>query len=375
LYWFRDNIGRGSRRRASAERIMSDDNNISVTPRGHFEPGLDDAVVVPLAVAAFAVKKFFQTMLSVLVHILDYAFPVVLQLLRFPLFTLRMIGDGVVALLRGVLDYLPVSATRRDAWRAAVTRYWSWLRQTISYKAFEEALHHAFEGGMAWVFRKCRTLTPGGALLVIFGAILWLPISFGVATAIHAILIAEATSLPAWMQLLHPLATLIAKSKLLVLPVYPAAWPQAKRHPFVQAIFRFYRYLAGLRVMRKLAYRYRQTEHAATRAADALGRAAVRVGLDEMSRVVLAGLGRLAVQIREAVRTALTVMSDGSSRLPFVGSIVRSYAVHYDRADRPDTKKTGEKIRGLFARWALNFSAEYYEAKERQQAAAHRTGA
>src|SRR3979411_966995 len=57
---------------------------------------------------------------------------------------------------------------------------------------------------------------------------------------LHAVLIAEAASLPPWMQLLHPLATIIAKSKLLVLPAYPAAWPQAKKHPFVQASFRFY---------------------------------------------------------------------------------------------------------------------------------------
>src|SRR6266700_3917702 len=89
---------------------------------------------------------------------------------------------------------------------------------------------------MAWVFRKCRRLTPTGALLVLALAVLWLPISFGTATALHATLIAQATSLPAWMQLLHPFATLIAKSKLLVLPVYPAAWPQAKQHPVVAGL-------------------------------------------------------------------------------------------------------------------------------------------
>ena len=48
------------------------------------------------------------------------------------------------------------------------------------------------------------------------------------------------------MQFLHPVATVIAKSKLLVLPVYPAAWPQAKQHPFMQAMIRCYRYLASL---------------------------------------------------------------------------------------------------------------------------------
>src|SRR5437016_8127530 len=157
-----------------------------------------------------------------------------------------------------------MSGTRRDAWRERVSQYWSWFRRKISYKAFEEAVHHAFEAGMAWVFRACRTLTPGGALLVILGAILWLPISFGAATAMHAVLIAKATSLPAWMQLLHPLATVIAKSKLLVLPVYPAAWPQAKKHSAVEAFFELCRYAGRLYLVRKSRYRYAQARSGAS---------------------------------------------------------------------------------------------------------------
>src|SRR5262249_33088422 len=149
----------------------------------------------------------------------------------------------------------------------------------ISYHAFEQAVHRAFEGGMAWVFRKCRGLTPGGALLVIAGAVLWLPVSFGAATAMHAVLIAKATSLPAWMQVLHPLATIIAKSKLLVLPVYPAAWPQAKQHPFAQAVFGFYRYIAALGLVQKTRCRYRQVERAAAAGAIVLKDAAARAGL------------------------------------------------------------------------------------------------
>src|SRR5260370_9515306 len=113
---------------------------------------------------------------------------------------------------------------------------------------------------MAWMFRACRNLSPRGALLVIGGAVLWLPVAFGAATAIHALLIAKATVLPPWMQLLHPFATIIAKSKLLVLPVYPAAWPQAKKHPLVQALFGLYRHVAALYLMQKTRYRYRQTE-------------------------------------------------------------------------------------------------------------------
>jgi hypothetical protein len=97
-------------------------------------------------------------------------------------------------------------------WSETIRRNWLWLRR--KYRAFEQAVPTAFESGMAWVFRKCRHLTPNTALLVILGAVLWFPISFAVATAMHAVLFAKLTSWPAWMQLLHPLATIVAKTKL-----------------------------------------------------------------------------------------------------------------------------------------------------------------
>src|SRR4029450_3150724 len=136
----------------------------------------------------------------------------------------------------------------------------------IRYPAVERGVQTAFESGMACVFRKCRHLTPNTALLVILGAVLWLPISFGAATAMHGILFAKVTSWPAWMQLLHPLATVIAKSKLLVLPVYPAAWPQAKKHPFVQLVFKSYETIKCLHVIKKVGFRYRQAGTARVRA-------------------------------------------------------------------------------------------------------------
>jgi hypothetical protein len=45
---------------------------------------------------------------------------------------------------------------KREAWRARVRQQWIWFRRNISYQAFEHALHHAFEAGMAWVFRKWK---------------------------------------------------------------------------------------------------------------------------------------------------------------------------------------------------------------------------
>jgi hypothetical protein len=340
-----------------------------------FNTGPDDALIIPLALAAFTIKTTARKLLHALAWIFDYAFPVLLQVFRFPLFTLRIAGDGLVTLLRWILEFLPMSSVRRETWRAAIARGWAWLRQTISYKAFEEALHHAFESGMAWVFRKCRALTPTGALIVLAAAVLWLPISFGIATAMHAVLIAQAMVLPAWMQLLHPLATVIAKSKLLVLPVYPAAWPQAKQHPCVRSLIALCRRLASLRLARKVAHRYRQVEYAAAQAADLLARCAARAGLTEGYRALSAALGTMARQLGDLTRAVLKMTAGGLWHVPLLGQLLRRYAVLYGRARPAQSRGIREAIGGLAARWSLNLSAEYYEARDRQRAVTRREGA
>jgi hypothetical protein len=337
---------------------------------GPFGPGIEDAIILPLVLIAATAKLLLKAAFSLLIHILDFAFPVLLQLARFPLFTLRIAGDAVAALLKGVVGCLPVSGATREAWRDLVRQRWSWLRQKISYKAFEQAVHRAFESGMAWVFSKCRALTPGGALLVMAGAVLWLPLSFAAATALHVALLAKAAFLPAWMQLLHLLATVIAKSKLLILPVYPAAWPQAKKHAFVQTTFRFYRYVASLYLMQKTAYRYRQTERAMIEATDALGRAAAFAGPGHPSNSFFAGLERLSAWSGSALRAAMARAIESASRVPFIGSIVASYTAQYGDVSHRPSERFSDRVRGFFARWSIKFSAEYYEAKEREEAAA-----
>jgi len=323
--------------------------------------GIEDLVLVPLAFVASLARRLFRAAFSILIHALDYAFPIFLQLARFPLFTARIIGDGVALLLRAAIALVPVSGAMREEWRLAVSRRWSWLRQKISYGAFEEALHHAFENGMAWVFIKCRTLTPRGALLVIGCAILWLPISFGISTLMHVLLIAHAMSLPAWMQFLHPLATIIAKSKLLVLPVYPAAWPQAKQHPFVEGLSRYYRYVASRPLVQKAGARYRQTEQVLTQTAGTLAQAAGWVGLRHFATFLSASLTRLAAQVAASSRAAMMRLFEGSSRIPLIGPIVTSYAKHYDGAQDPNAEPFSQKVSDFFARWSIKFSAEYYD--------------
>jgi len=352
------------------ERTLANEYGDRIPGMTHrrFAPGAEDVVILPVVLTALVAKNLLQATLSILIHILDYTFPILLQLMRIPLFTARIIGDGIAALANGIVGYLPVSSAMREALREFVSRHWSWLKQKISYQAFEKAVHDAFEAGMAWVFRTCKKLTPGVALLVIAGALLWLPLSLVAATAMHAALIAKAASLPAWMQLLHPVATFIAKSKLLVLPVYPAAWPQAKKHPFVQAIFEFARQVTSLRLIRKTGYRYRQTERAAAETADGLGRAAAIVGFTDVLHILLARPRSAAASIGKALRAGTILTIEGFSRIPLIGSIVRSYEAQYGGLDQQPAETLSQQAVGFFEQWSIKFSAEYYDAKEREDA-------
>ena len=305
---------------------MTHDHNPASTEQSRFRGALDDVVIIPLVAVALAANKFLRFILSILMRLLDYAFPLAMQIVWLPLFAVRVVGNVIVTIISGSLRLLPLSETKRRQWRTSIRRNWSWLRRKISYRAFEHAVYAAFESGMAWVFRKCRHLTPNTALLVILGAVLWLPISFGAATAMHAVLLAKVTSWPAWMQLLHPLATVIAKSKLLVLPVYPAAWPQARKHPLVQRVFESYETIRRLYVVKKTGFRYRQAETAGVAAVEKLERTA--------------GLTSAVRWLRNA---------------------------HV--AERFGVEKPTQKLRSFFSQWSIQFSAEYYEAKERQASA------
>jgi len=293
------------------------------TKTSRFCGALDDAIIIPLVFVALAANKILRFILSILMWLFDYAFPLVVQIIWLPLFAARVLGNVTVTVISGALGFLPLSETKRRQWSRSIRRNWSWLRRKISYRAFEHAVRNAFESGMSWVFRKCRHLTPNAALLVMLGAVFWLPISFGAATAMHAVLFAKLASWPAWMQLLHPLATVIAKTKLLVLPVYPAAWPQAKNSSFVQLVVKSYQNFKRLYVIRKVGFRYRQAETASIAAIESLERTA--------------GLASVIRWLREA-------------------QVAKHLGV----------EKPNQKLRSFFSRWSFQFSADYYEAKERK---------
>jgi hypothetical protein len=300
---------------------VTDYHHPAWTDESRFRGALDDVIIIPLVLVAFAANKILCFILS---RLLDYAFPLAMQIIWLPLFAAKLLGDVIVTVINGALRFLPLSEAKRRQWRRSIRRF----RRTISYQAFEQAVHDAFESGMAWVFRECRHLTPNIALLVILGAVLWLPISFGAATAMHAVLLAKVRSWPAWTQLLHPLATVVAKSKLLVLPVYPAAWPQAKRHPFVQLVFKGYETVKSMYAIKKVGFRYRQAEIASIAAVERLERTA--------------GLTSAVRWLRKA-------------------HVAKGFGV----------KRPAQKLRSFFSIWSIKFSAEYYEAKERTTAASY----
>jgi hypothetical protein len=95
-----------------------------------------------------------------------------------------------------------------------------------------------------------------------------------------------------------------------VLPVYPAAWPQAKKHPFVQLVFRSYETIKCLYVIKKVA-------------------------VERLERT--AGLASAVRWLRKA-------------------HVAKRFGV----------EKPTQKLRSFFSRWSIQFSAEYYESKERQ---------
>ena len=305
---------------------MTDNPEPAWSEESRFRGALDDVIIIPLVLVMLAAGKTLRFILSLLMRLLDFAFPLAMQIIWLPLLAIRIFGNVTVMIMGGALRFLPLSETRRRQWRISIRRNWSWLRRKISYRGFEQAVHHAFESAMAWVFRKCRHLTPNAALLVILGAVLWLPISFTAATAMHAILFAKVTSWPAWVQLLHPLATIIAKSKLLVLPVYPAAWPQARKHPLVQWLVRNYEAIKSVYVIKKVGFRYFQAETAGVAAVERLERTA--------------GLASAVRWLRTA-----------------------------DVAEHLGVERPTRQFRSFLSRWSIKFSAEYYEAKERQASA------
>ena len=96
---------------------MANEENSSGTNSERFPVGAEDVVILPMAAIALVVEYLARSVWTALKQILDFLFPILLQLMRFPLFTLRILGDGTAALLKVSREscQLVVSGVQRGA--------------------------------------------------------------------------------------------------------------------------------------------------------------------------------------------------------------------------------------------------------------------
>jgi hypothetical protein len=109
----------------------------SPTDSGSFRAALDDVIIIPFVFVGLAASKILRFILSILMRLFDYAFTLAMQLVWLPLFAAKVLGDGIVAIINGVLRFLPLSETKLRQWSETIRRNWSWLRRKISYRAFD----------------------------------------------------------------------------------------------------------------------------------------------------------------------------------------------------------------------------------------------
>jgi hypothetical protein len=113
---------------------VTDYHNPAWTEESRFRGALDDVIIIPLVFVALAANKVLRFILSILMRLLDYTFPLAMQIVWLPLFAAKVLGNVTVTVINGALRFLPLSETKRRQWSISIRRNWSWLRRKISYR-------------------------------------------------------------------------------------------------------------------------------------------------------------------------------------------------------------------------------------------------
>jgi hypothetical protein len=100
-----------------------------------------------------------------------------------------------------------------------------------------------------------------------------------------------------------------------------------------------------------------------------MGRTAIRTGLSSASAAATSWLNDTALRVGRAFRELGVRMNEALARTPLIGTVMAHYAHHYERAGQQPAEPLSEKVGDFFARWSVKFTAEYYEAKEKAEAA------
>ena len=87
---------------------MTNYHNPAWTEESRFRGALDDVIIIPLVFVTLAANKILRFILSILMRLLDYAFPLAMQIVWLPLFATNVLGNVIVTVISGALRFLPL---------------------------------------------------------------------------------------------------------------------------------------------------------------------------------------------------------------------------------------------------------------------------
>ena len=95
---------------------MTHYHNPAWTEESRFRGAFDDVIIIPLVFVTLPANKILRFILSILMRLLDYAFPLAMQIVWLPLFAAKVLGNVIVTVINGALRFLPLSETKRRQW-------------------------------------------------------------------------------------------------------------------------------------------------------------------------------------------------------------------------------------------------------------------
>ena len=133
---------------------------------------------------------------------------------------------------------------------------------------------------------------------------------------------------------------------------------------FHREISRLYRQLKCFAILRRLAVRYRQIESEGQRLGNFLVRAPISAGLYRLFEALSRTFRSASTSAGKWARTFALRLAVSAARLSVIGPHLKRLLRRYAKMTPAKTARPSEKIRSVYARWAIKFTPGYYEAQE-----------
>lgn len=233
------------------QRALDENNTINC-----FDFGWRDFAALPFAAAAFAGEGGVRG----LGKLLDAAFWLVTRLYRLVEAGIIQLVNRSIPLLHGIVDYLPaLKPETRWRWKKNIAAGWD--KAKVKYLAIKHRIHRWVEKKEQQVFGWGKKLPPDKAMFILIAASLFVPVSTALGFAGHFLI---GKFLPLSLQWLQILPISLPKLKIFLLPLYPAAWPQAKKSALIKR-------LSASPFLRKTGYQRNVMKQQTLRALEAAG--------------------------------------------------------------------------------------------------------